>query len=40
MDFETADRIRRELGLDGFTVTLPPDFDDSAFSRQVLGLEE
>jgi prevent-host-death family protein len=39
MDFEKADRVRRELGLDGLTVTLPPDFDDPAFSRQVLGLE-
>jgi prevent-host-death family protein len=40
MDFEKADRIRRELGLDGLTVTLPPDFDDPAFSRRVLGLDE
>ena len=40
MDFEEADRVRRELGLDGLTVTLPPDFDDPAFSRQLLGLDE
>jgi prevent-host-death family protein len=40
MDFEKADRVRRELGIDGLKVTLPPDFDDPAFSRQVLGLEE
>jgi prevent-host-death family protein len=39
MDFEKAARVRRELGLDGLTVTLPPNFDDPAFSRQVLGLE-
>jgi prevent-host-death family protein len=40
MDFDKADRIRRELGLDGLTVTLPLDFDDPAVSRQVLGLDE
>ncbi|MCB8874039.1 type II toxin-antitoxin system prevent-host-death family antitoxin [Acidisoma silvae] len=40
MDFEKAERIRRQLGLDGVTVTMPADFDDPAFSRQVLGLDE
>ncbi len=40
MDFDKVDRIRRELGLNGLTVMLPPDFDDPAFSRQVLGPEE
>ncbi|WP_428391741.1 type II toxin-antitoxin system prevent-host-death family antitoxin [Lichenicoccus sp.] len=40
MDFEKAARVRRDLGLDGLTVGLPPDFDDPAFSRQVLGLED
>ncbi len=40
MDFEKAATVRRELGLDGLKVGLPPDFDDPAFSRQVLGLEE
>ena len=39
MDFEKAKMIRRKLGLDGLKVSLPPDFDDPAFSRQVLGLE-
>jgi prevent-host-death family protein len=39
MDFEKAAAIRRKLGLDGVKVSLPPDFDDPAFSRQVLGLE-
>jgi prevent-host-death family protein len=39
MDFEKAATVRRELGLDGLTVSVPPDFDDPAFSRQVLGLE-
>ena len=38
MDFEKAAKIRRELGLDGLKVSLPPNFDDPAFSRQVLGL--
>jgi prevent-host-death family protein len=39
MDFEKAAMIRRNLGLDGLKVSLPPNFDDPAFSRQVLGLE-
>lgn len=38
MDFEKAAVVRRELGLDGLAIRLPPDFDDPAFSRQVLGL--
>jgi prevent-host-death family protein len=40
MNFEKAAIIRRALGLDGLTVRLPGHFDDPAFSRQVLGLEE
>ena len=40
MDFEKAAAIRRELRLDGLKVNLPPDFDDPAFSRRVLGLDE
>src|SRR5277367_3554429 len=40
MDFEKAAIVRRELGLDGLTVSLPANFDDPAFSRQVIGLEE
>jgi hypothetical protein len=39
MDFEKAAKIRQELGLDGLKVSLPPNFDDPAFSRHVLGLE-
>jgi prevent-host-death family protein len=39
MDFEKAAMIRRDLGLDGLKVSLPPNFDDPAFSREVLGLE-
>ena len=38
MDFDKAAIVRRELGLDGLRVNLSPDFDDPAFSRQVLGL--
>jgi prevent-host-death family protein len=40
MDFEKAALIRRELQLDGLEVKLSPGFDDPAFSRQVLGLED
>lgn len=40
MNFEKAAAIRRELGLDGLNVSLPPEFDDPALSRRVLGLEE
>lgn len=40
MDFEKAAVVRRELGLDGLDVRLLPEFDDPAFSRQVLGLPD
>ncbi len=40
MDFAKAAIVRRALGLDGLTVRLPPNFDDTAFSRQVIGLDE
>ena len=40
MDFEKASIVRRELGLDGLDIMLPPDLDDPAFSRQVLGLPD
>jgi prevent-host-death family protein len=40
MDFEKAVIVRRELGIDGLKLTLPEDFDDPAFSRKVLGLDE
>ena len=39
MDFERAAVVRRQLGLDGIEVHLPPDFDDPEFSRRVLGLD-
>jgi prevent-host-death family protein len=40
MDFGKAAQVQKALGLDGITVTLPPDFDDPAFSRKVLDLPE
>lgn len=40
MDFNKAAAVRRELGLDGLKVGSPPDFDDPAFSRRVLGLPD
>ena len=40
MDSDKAAVVRRELGLDGLKVGLPPDFDAPAFSRQVLGLTD
>ncbi len=40
MDFEKAAAVRSALGIDGLTVSLPADFDDPAFSRQVLGLPD
>ena len=40
VEWEKAARIRRELGLDKVRIDLPPDFDDPAFSRRVLGLND
>ena len=40
MDFSKAEAVRRELGLDGLKATFSPDFDDPAYSRRVLGLED
>ena len=40
MNEERAMAVRRDLGLDGLTVRLPPEFDDPSFSREVLGLTE
>ena len=39
-DFAKAAEVREQLGLTGVTITLPDDFDDPAFSRRVLGLED
>jgi prevent-host-death family protein len=40
-DFERAARVRKEMGLDKLDIEdlWPPEFDDPAFSRKVLGLE-
>ena len=40
MDFGKAAVVRRELGIDGLDVELPDDFDDPAYSRNVLGLPD
>ena len=40
MDFGRAEAVRQTLGLDGLTVRISPEFDDPAFSRQVLGLDD
>jgi prevent-host-death family protein len=40
MDFEKAAILRRELGFDQLDGDLPANFDDPAFSRKVLGLED
>ena len=33
-------RVQAEVGLDGVKFDWPEDFDDPAFSRRVLGLED
>jgi prevent-host-death family protein len=40
MDFAKAAEVRRAMGLDGVTIKMPDNFDDPAFSRDVLGLED
>ncbi len=40
MDFEAGLAISRELGLAEAGIEIPPHFDDAAFSREVLGLDE
>lgn len=40
LDFEAIDRYRKAKGWDKLDLKLPENFDDPAFSRQVLGLEE
>lgn len=40
MDFARAAVVRCELGLDGLTIAVPTEFDDPAFSAQVLGLDD
>lgn len=40
IDFDKVAAVRKQLGLDGISVTLGPEFDDPAYSRQVLGLDD
>lgn len=40
MDEGRTAKARRELGLDGLTVRISSEFDDTAFSREVLGLPD
>lgn len=39
-DWEKAARVAKELGLDDPAYDWPAEFDDPAFSRKVLGLED
>lgn len=40
INLEAADAYLRERGLDNLTVELPDYFDDPAYSRKVLGLDD
>mgnify|MGYP006176023821 CR=1 FL=1 len=40
VDWDRLAAARRKSGLEGVEIELPPDFDDPAFSRRVLGLED
>ncbi len=40
IDFDKLDRIRRRLGIAGDGERWPEEWNDPAFSRQVLGLED
>ena len=40
IDFDKLDRIRRRLGIVGDGERWPEEWNDPAFSRQVLGLED
>jgi prevent-host-death family protein len=40
IDWDKLEKIRRELGIDPKDYELPENFDDPAFSRRVLGLED
>jgi antitoxin (DNA-binding transcriptional repressor) of toxin-antitoxin stability system len=40
VDFAKLAEVRERLGLTGLSIELPDYFDDPAFSRRVLGLEE
>lgn len=40
LNFEAADAYLKERGLDNIEVDLPDYFDDPAYSRKVLGLDD
>jgi antitoxin (DNA-binding transcriptional repressor) of toxin-antitoxin stability system len=40
LDFAAADRFMKEIGWEQGALRLPDNFDDPAFSRKVLGLED
>ena len=40
IDFEKLEAMRRRLGIEGDRERWPEEFDDPAFSRRVLGLDE
>ncbi len=40
IDFEKLEAVRRRLGIEGDGEGWPEEFNDPAFSRQVLGLDE
>lgn len=39
IDFEKLEAARRRLGIEGDRERWPPEYDDPAFSRRVLGLD-
>ncbi|WP_373488242.1 type II toxin-antitoxin system Phd/YefM family antitoxin [Blastomonas sp.] len=40
LDFVAADQYLADIGWDGGNTALPDNFDDPAFSRRVLGLDD
>jgi len=40
VDFDRLDRVRRDLGVPDIENAWPPEMDDAALSRRVLGLED
>ncbi|MFT4027647.1 MAG: hypothetical protein QM676_12710 [Novosphingobium sp.] len=40
LNFEAANAMQKARGLDNLDVDLPDYFDDPAYSRKVLGLED
>jgi len=40
LNFEAGDKLRKELGLENLKIEIPDYFDDPAYSRKVLGLDD